>query len=279
MTNVSISAADVNKLRMQTGAGMMDCKKALTEANGDFEKAVEILRLKGAKISASRADRETKEGTVVAKISADGKNGVILGLSCETDFVARGEGFIAFAESCAELALNNNLSSLDALKSASLNGKPVADAITEQVGKIGEKIDIAQFGMISGEAVVAYIHSNKKSGAIVALNKGGNDAINLAGKQVGMQIVSMNPVAIDKDSIAPEVVEREMNVIRELCKQEGLPENKIEMVANGRLNKFFQENTLLNQAFVIDSTKKVSQMLNEVSKGLTVTAFKVIRLG
>jgi elongation factor Ts len=279
MTTVTISAADVNKLRQQTGSGMMDCKKALTESNGDFEKAIEILRLKGAKISASRADRETKEGTVVFKISADGKTGIILGLSCETDFVARGEGFIAFAEQCAEIGLQNKIDNVDTLKAAKMGNQTIGEAIIEQVGKIGEKIDIAQYGLISGETVVAYIHSNKKNGAIIALNQPSSDAISAAGKQVGMQIVSMNPVALDKSDVSAEIVKRELDLAKEKAKQDGKPENMLEKIANGALEKFYKEATLLNQEFIMDGTKKVSQMLDGVSKGLTVTAFKKVTLG
>lgn len=279
MSTVSISAADVNKLRQQTGSGMMDCKKALTEANGDFEKAIEILRLKGAKISASRADRETKEGAVVTKISADGKTGVILGLSCETDFVARGEGFIAFAESCAEIGLNNNIANVDALKEAKTGNQTIGEAIIEQVGKIGEKIDIAQYALLSGEAVVAYIHSNKKNGALIALNQASTDAILAAGKQVGMQIVSMNPVSLDKSDVSEDIVRRELDLAKEKAKQDGKPENMLEKIAMGALEKFYKEATLLNQEFIMDGTKKVSQMLDGVSKGLTVTAFKKVTLG
>ncbi len=278
MTSVSISASDVNKLRQQTGSGMMDCKKALTEANGDFEKAIEILRLKGAKISASRADRETKEGTVVFKISSDNKKGVILGLSCETDFVARGEGFITFAEQCAEIGLNNNISDADQLKAFPMNNVTVGDAIIEQVGKIGEKIDIAQYALLTGEAVVAYIHSNKKNGALIALNQSG-DAVAAAGKQVGMQIVSMNPIALDKNEVTEDVVKRELDLAKEKAKQDGKPENMLDKIAQGALEKFYKEATLLNQEFIMDGSKKVSQMLEDVSKGLTVTSFKKVTLG
>lgn len=278
MTSVSISASDVNKLRQQTGSGMMDCKKALTEANGDFEKAIEILRLKGAKISASRADRETKEGTVVFKISSDNKKGVILGLSCETDFVAHGEGFIAFAEQCAEIGLNNNISDADQLKAFPMNNVTVGDAIIEQVGKIGEKIDIAQYALLTGEAVVAYIHSNKKNGALIALNQSG-DAVAAAGKQVGMQIVSMNPIALDKNEVTEDVVKRELDLAKEKAKQDGKPENMLDKIAQGALEKFYKEATLLNQEFIMDGSKKVSQMLEDVSKGLTVTSFKKVTLG
>jgi elongation factor Ts len=279
MTTVTISAADVNKLRQQTGSGMMDCKKALTEANGDFEKAIEILRLKGAKISASRADRETKEGTVVTKISADGKSGVILGLSCETDFVARGEGFIAFAEQCAEIGLNTSISDVETLKAAMIGSQSIGDAVTEQVGKIGEKIDIAQYALLSGETVVSYIHSNKKNGSLIAMNQTSTEAIVNAGRQVGMQIVSMNPVSLDKGDVSEDIVKRELDLAKEKARQDGKPENMLEKIAMGALEKFYKEATLLNQEFIMDGSKKVSQMLDGVSKGLTVTAFKKVTLG
>lgn len=279
MTTVTISAADVNKLRHQTGSGMMDCKKALTEANGDFEKAIEILRLKGAKISASRADRETKEGVVVTKISADGKTGIILGLSCETDFVARGEGFIAFAEQCATLGLTNTITNVETLKSANLENVTLAEAIIAQIGKIGEKIDVVQYALLTGECVVSYIHSNKKNGALIALNQASTEAILAAGKQVGMQIVSMNPVSLDKSDVSDEIVKRELDLAKEKAKQDGKPDNMLDKIANGALEKFYKEATLLNQEFIMDGSKKVSQMLDGVSKGLTVTAFNKVTLG
>ncbi|MCX6190634.1 MAG: translation elongation factor Ts [Bacteroidetes bacterium] len=279
MTTVTISAADVNKLRHQTGSGMMDCKKALTEANGDFEKAIEILRLKGAKISASRADRETKEGVVVTKISADGKTGIILGLSCETDFVARGEGFIAFAEQCATLGLTNTIANVETLKSANLENVTLAEAIIAQIGKIGEKIDVVQYALLTGECVVSYIHSNKKNGALIALNQASTEAILAAGKQVGMQIVSMNPVSLDKSDVSEEIVKRELDLAKEKAKQDGKPDNMLDKIANGALEKFYKEATLLNQEFIMDGSKKVSQMLDGVSKGLTVTAFNKVTLG
>ncbi len=279
MTTVTISAADVNKLRHQTGSGMMDCKKALTEANGDFEKAIEILRLKGAKISASRADRETKEGVVVTKISADGKTGIILGLSCETDFVARGEGFIAFAEQCATLGLTNTIANVETLKSTNLENVTLAEAIIAQIGKIGEKIDVVQYALLTGECVVSYIHSNKKNGALIALNQASTEAILAAGKQVGMQIVSMNPVSLDKSDVSEEIVKRELDLAKEKAKQDGKPDNMLDKIANGALEKFYKEATLLNQEFIMDGSKKVSQMLDGVSKGLTVTAFNKVTLG
>jgi len=278
MSTVQISASDVNKLRQQTGAGMMDCKKALIEANGDFEAAIDYLRKKGAKVAASRQDRESNEGVVIAKTTADGKRGIVVEVNCETDFVAKNADFIAFANSIADLAIENNPASVDALTALDLNGSKLSDLILDQTGKIGEKIGVSKFETVSGEKVIAYIHGNYRLGVLVALTA---DAAGVeeAGKDVAMQIAAMNPVAIDKGDVDARTIERELEIAKEQIRAEGKPEEMVEKIAAGKLNKFYKESTLLNQEFVKDSSKSIAQFLDGVSKGLTVTAFKRVQLG
>jgi len=278
MSTVTISAADVNKLRQQTGAGMMDCKKALTETNGDFEAAIDFLRKKGAKVAASRQDRESNEGVVIARTSADGKRGVIIELNCETDFVAKNAEFVAFATAIAETAVENNPASLDALNELSVDGQKIGDAIIDKTGKIGEKIGVSKYEVIEGEKVIAYIHGNYRLGVLVALNSNPASAAE-TGKDVAMQIAAMNPVAIDKDGVDATTIERELEIAKEQIRLEGKPEEMVEKIAAGKLNKFYKDSTLLNQEFVKDSSKSVGQFLNTVEKGLTVTAFKRVALG
>jgi elongation factor Ts len=275
---MSISAADVNKLRQMTGAGMMDCKKALTETNGDFDAAVDFLRTKGAKISANRADRDAKEGAIIAKISADGKLGVIVQLSCETDFVAKNEDFVAFTHKLAEIAIANNAASIDALKALPMDGLTVADKIIEQVGKIGEKIDVVKYEIVSGENVVPYIHAGNKLSVLVSLNLAPNDANFIVGKDVAMQIAALNPVAVDKDGVDQTIIDREIAIGMDQARAEGKAEAMLEKIAQGKLGKFYKENTLLNQEFLKDNRKTVAQMLDATEKGLTVNSFKRISL-
>jgi elongation factor Ts len=279
MSTVTISAADVNKLRQMTGAGMMDCKKALTETNGDFEAAIDNLRKKGAKVSAARADREAKEGAVIAKTSADKKFGVIIQLSCETDFVAKNEDFVKFANQIADLAISNRPANVEALKALTIDGTTLADRITDQVGKIGEKIDVVKYEHIEGENIVSYIHGANRLGVLVSLNNPSTEANLIAGKDVAMQVAALNPVAVDKDDVDATVVAREIEVGKEQARAEGKPENMLEKIAMGKLNKFYKESTLLNQEFVKDSSKSVSQMLDAVEKGLSVKSFKRVALG
>ena len=265
MSTVQITAADVNKLRQQTGAGMMDCKKALTEANGDFEAAIDYLRKKGAKVAASRQDRESNEGVVIAKTTADGKRGVIIEFNCETDFVAKNADFVAFANSIADLAVEKNPASLEELTNLELNGEKLADTIISKTGTIGEK-------------VIAYIHGNYRLGVLVALSANPASADEV-GKDVAMQIAAMNPVAIDKTDVDSKTIERELEIAKDVIRAEGKPEEMVEKIAAGKLNKFYKDSTLLNQEFVKDSSKSVAQFLNDVDKGLTVTAFKRVQLG
>ncbi|HWV74484.1 MAG TPA: translation elongation factor Ts [Pseudosphingobacterium sp.] len=278
MSTVQISASDVNKLRQQTGAGMMDCKKALVEANGDFEAAVDYLRKKGAKVAASRQDRDSNEGVVIAKTTADGKRGVVVELNCETDFVAKNADFIAFAESIADAAINESPASVEELKSLEINGSKIADLLIDQTGKIGEKIEVSKYEVITAERVVPYIHGNYRLGVLVGLSVAAEGA-DEAGKDVAMQIAAMNPVAIDKDGVDTRTIERELEIAKEQIRAEGKPDNMVEKIAQGKLNKFYKDSTLLNQEFVKDSSKSVAQFLDSVSKGLTVTAFKRVQLG
>ncbi|KHJ39035.1 elongation factor Ts [Pedobacter glucosidilyticus] len=278
MSTVQISAADVNKLRQQTGAGMMDCKKALTESNGDFEAAVDYLRKKGAKVAASRQDRDSNEGVVIAKTTADGKKGVVVEVNCETDFVAKNADFIAFADAIAAKAIETNPASLEDLLAQELNGTKISDLILDQTGKIGEKIGVSKYEVIEAEKVVAYIHGNYRLGVLVGLSQ---DAagVDEAGKDVAMQIAAMSPVGVDKDDVDSRVIERELEIAKEQIRAEGKPEEMVEKIAAGKLNKFYKEQTLLNQEFVKDSSKDIRAFLNGVSNGLTVKSFKRVVLG
>lgn len=270
-----ITASDVNKLRQMTGSGMMDCKKALVEAEGDFDKAVEILRKKGQKVAAKRGDREASEGLVVAKSSEDGKRGVIAVLSCETDFVAKNDEFGQVANTIAEIGLSTGAASLDELKSKSFdgNGQSIEEKITEMIGKIGEKIEVSAYDVIEADGVIAYNHPGNQVASIVGVNSG-SDQSKDAGRDVAMQVAAMNPVALDKDQVPQEVIDKEMEIGKELARKEGKPEQILDKIATGRLNKFFKESTLLNQDFIKENKKSVAQYLKEVEDGLTITAFK-----
>lgn len=276
---MNITAADVNKLHQLTGAGMMDCKKALTEANGDFEEAVVILRKKGQKVSASRADREANEGVIIALTSADKTFGLIAEVTCETDFVAKNEDFGSLAHEIASIAMGKKITDKEALLQEHIGGITIAEKLIEYTGKIGEKISLQSLATISGEGVVSYVHSNNKLGVLVALSQGVNAEVEAAGKDVAMQIAAMNPVAVDKGDVDPSVVEREIEIGKDQARQEGKPEAIVEKIALGKLNKFYQDNTLLNQAFVKDNSVNIAQMLDKVSKGLTVKAFRRVAIG
>lgn len=276
---MAITAQDVNKLRQMTGAGMMDCKKALTEAEGDFDKAVELLRKKGQKVSASRADRETSEGVVFTKTNADNTEGILVAFTCETDFVAKNEEFVALGNAITDAAFENKSTSIEDIKQLPLAGLTVAEKIIEMTGKIGEKLEITAYELVSGEAVVPYTHSNQKLGVLVTLKNVNGADVTEAGKDVAMQIAAMNPVAVDKDGVDSAIVEKEIEIGKDQARQEGKPENIIEKIAMGKLNKFFAENTLLSQKFVKDNSVSISQYLDSVSKGLTVADFKRISIG
>ena len=276
---MAITAQDVNKLRQMTGAGMMDCKKALTEAEGDFDKAVELLRKKGQKVSASRADRETSEGVVFAKTVNDDKKGILIAFTCETDFVAKNEDFIKLGEEIIEVAAKENPSSIEALKALKSGNLTIAEKITETTGKIGEKLEISSYEILEGEKVVPYIHLNSKLGVLVALNNTNGTDVSEAGRDVAMQIAAMNPVAVDKDGVDADIIEKEIEIGKEQARQEGKPEQIIDKIAQGKLQKFFKENTLLNQAFVKDNSVSIQQYLDGINKGLTVSEFKRVVIG
>jgi len=277
--SVTISASDVNKLRQQTGAGMMDCRKALMESDGDFEKAIDYLRLHGQKVAAKREDREAKEGVVIAKTNADNTRGVLVNLSAETDFVSKNQDFIDFAQSLADVALANNITSIEDLKAASMEGATVGDKLLEVVAKIGEKIDIVKYEVVTAEAVVAYIHSGYRIGVLVSMNKPANEAITDAGRDAAMQIAAMNPLAVNAEGISQETIDREKALAIEQIKSEGKPADMAEKIAAGKMNKFFKDNTLLDQPFVKDNGVSVGAYLNSVENGLTVTDFKRIAVG
>ncbi len=274
-----ITAQDVNKLRTMTGAGMMDCKKALTEANGDFEKAIEILRKKGQKVSASRSDRDAKEGSVFIKTSNDKKEAVLIALNCETDFVAKNEEFQSLGKLIAETAFNKKPADTAALLAEKAGDLTINEKITELVGKIGEKLEISSFIHMTGEAVVPYIHAGSKLGVLVSLKGINGKDVTDAGKDVGMQIAAMNPVAVDETGVDKSLIEKELEIAKAQILAEGKPANMIDKIAQGKLQKFFKDNTLVHQAFVKDSSKTVAQYLDSVSKGLAVAEFKRVAIG
>lgn len=279
MSTVAITAADINKLRQMTGAGMMDCRKALTETNGDFEAAIDWLRKKGAKVAALRGDREAKEGVVIAQTTADNKTGIAICVSCETDFVSKNADFVAFVQSIADAAIANNVKSIDELNNVSINGTKVIELVNDKLASIGEKIGVTKFERIDAEYVASYIHGANRMGVLVGMNQAAAEA----GKDVAMQIAAMNPVAVDSSSVSAATVERERAIIVDQIKadpkMEGKPEEMITKIAEGKLNAFFKESTLLNQAFVKDSSKSVADFLKSVNADLKVTEFKRVALG
>ncbi|MBP6455813.1 MAG: elongation factor Ts [Chitinophagaceae bacterium] len=282
MSAITITAADINKLRKQTGAGMLDCRAALEESNGDFEAAIDFLRKKGQKVAAKRSDREANEGLVLAKTNADGKKGFLMNLTSETDFVAKNEDFIKFGLSLLDTAVSNNCNSLEEFLGTKYEAITVGEKLIEQVGVIGEKIEVTQFETIEADSVVAYNHAGYRVAVLVGLNKTG-ETIVAAGKDVAMQIAAMNPLAVNADSVSPEVVAREKAIIMETMqadpKMAGKPEEMLSKIAEGKIGAFFKENTLLAQAFVKDGSKSVEEFLSSVEKDLTVTEFKRLNIG
>ncbi|PLW92893.1 MAG: elongation factor Ts [Marinilabiliales bacterium] len=274
----NISAADVYKLRDMTGVGVMDCKKALVEADGDFEAAKDILRKKGQKLADKRAEREANEGIVVAKISDDSSYGAVMMLNCETDFVAKNEDFIASANKFVDAAIEARAKSMDEFLALQVEGRTIADNVTDLVGKIGEKITLSKYEVVEAENVVFYNHHSNRISALVGLNKSG-EAINVAGKDVAMQIAAMAPVAIDKDDVAPEIIEKELEVGRDQAREEGKPEEMLDKIAQGKLGKFFKEKTLLSQAYIKDNSMNIAQYLKSVDADLKVTKFYRLALG
>ncbi|MFW5758543.1 MAG: translation elongation factor Ts [Bacteroidota bacterium] len=270
----NITAAEVNKLRKQTGAGMMDCKKALVETNGDFEKAIDVLRKKGQKLATNRADRTANEGVVLAKVSDDKKSAAIIMFNCETDFVGKNQETIDFTKKLLDLGMEKGCKSAEELNATVTEGRPVNEHVTDMIGKTGEKLELAQFDIITGEAAYAYIHPGNRVAAIAAFNKADVNDLDSAGKDVVMQIAAMSPVALDKDAVPADIIEREIEIGKEQARQEGKPEDLLEKIALGKLNKFYKESTLLNQDFIKDSKKTVKQMLAGYDKDLTVIDFK-----
>ena len=272
---MSITAADINKLRQATGAGMMDCRKALTESNGDFEAAIDWLRKQGQKVAAKRSDREAKEGVIIAQTTADHKAGIVLCISCETDFVSKNAEFVAFAQSIADAAISNDVKSVEELNAVEINGAKVADLINDKLAAIGEKIEVSKFERVEAPYVASYIHGAYRMGVLVSLTKEAAEA----GKDVAMQIAAMNPLAVDESSISPETIEREKNIAIEMIKAEGKPAEMAEKIAAGKMNRFFKDNTLMAQAFVKDGNKSVADYLKGIDADLKVTDFKRIALG
>jgi elongation factor Ts len=271
----TITAADINKLRQATGAGMMDCRKALTESNGDFEAAIDWLRKQGQKVAAKRSDREAKEGVVLAKTTADNKSGIVLCISCETDFVSKNADFVAFAQSIADAAIAHNVKSAEELNNIELNGTKISDMINDKLAAIGEKIEVSKFERVEAPFVASYIHGANRMGVLVGLTVEAGEA----GKDVAMQIAAMNPLAVDETSIPADVIAREKEIAIELVKAEGKPAEMAEKIAMGKLNKFFKDNTLMAQPFVKDGNKSVAEYLKSVDANLSVTEFKRVALG
>ncbi|HPH22844.1 MAG TPA: translation elongation factor Ts [Chitinophagaceae bacterium] len=279
MSTVAVTAAEINKLRQATGAGMMDCRKALTESNGDFEAAIDWLRKQGQKIAAKRSDREAKEGVVIAQTTADNKTGFVICISCETDFVSKNTDFVAFAQSIADAAVANDVKSAEELSEVTVNGAKVADLINDKLAAIGEKIGIAKFERVEAPYVASYIHGAYRLGVLVALSTAAAEA----GKDVAMQIAALSPLAVDAESISAEAIERERNIVIETMKADpkmaGKPDEMIAKIAEGKLNVFFKEQTLLAQPFVKDGSKTVAEYLKSVNTDLKVLSFKRVALG
>jgi elongation factor Ts len=277
---MAITAQDVNKLRQETGAGMMDCKKALTEANGDFEAAKDILRKQGQKIASKRADNVTSEGIVLTQVNEAGNNGKVVAIACETEPVSKVEDFKNLAKAVLEAAVSTNATSKEELLAATqADGRSLQDHITDLMGKIGEKIDVISYESVSADQVVAYNHSNGKLGVLVGLNNTNGTDVTEVGKDIAMQIAAMKPIALDKDGVDAATIEREIEIGKEQARQEGKPEAMLEKIAQGKLNKFYKENTLLNQEFVKDPSLTITQLLDKTSKGLTVSEFKRVAIG
>ena len=278
MSTVTISAQDINKLRQMTGAGMMDCRKALTETNGDFEAAIDWLRKQGQKVAAKRSDREAKEGVVIAKTTPDNKTGIVVCVSCETDFVSKNADFVAFGQSIADAAISNNVKSLDELLASKAGNATVAELVNDKLAAIGEKIGVTKFERIDAEYVASYIHGAYRIGVLVGLNKASAEA----GKDIAMQIAALNPVAVDAASVPADVIAREKSIIVELMKQDpkmaGKPDEMLAKIAEGKMGAFFKEQTLTAQAFVKDGSKTVADYLKE-SGDVKVTEFKRVALG
>ena len=270
---MDISAQEVVKLRQRTGAGVMDCKSVLRESGGDVQKAIELLRKRGQKLSQARSGRETKQGRVLLRRSKDNKVGMLLALSCETDFVAKNDDFNRVAEAIADVAFSKSPTDISALLQLKHEELSLTEHIDDLVAKIGEKVNISHYKSLEGEHVVGYLHAGEKLGVLVALQNADPDACEVAGKNVALQVAAMNPLALDKDSITGEAIQKELEIAKEIARKEGKPENLLEKIAQGRLQKFFKEQTLLAQPFVKDSALSVAKYLETVSKGLRIASF------
>ena len=273
---MAISAKEVNELRKMTGAGMMDCKKALTEAEGDMEKAIELLRKKGQKVSASRQDRSTSEGVVFTKVNDAGNEGFAITLQCETDFVAKNDDFKGLGQKIADAVSSSSAGSVEDVMNVEVDGQKISDLLTDNMGKIGEKLEIGAFEKVTGESVIPYIHAGSKLAVLVALNGGTN--AEAVGKDLAMQIAAMNPIAIDKNGVAQDILDKEMALGREMALAEGKPENIVDKIAEGKVTRFLKDNTLLGQAFVKDGSKTVEAYLKE-NGNATVAEFKRVAIG
>lgn len=269
----NITAAEVNKLRKQTGAGMMDCKKALVESDGDFDVAIDYLRKKGQKVAANRSDRDAAEGVVLSKVNDARTLGAVIMINCETDFVAKNEAFVNYAQDVLDLAIANNAKTSDEVLALTLNGVSVQDSLVDQIGKIGEKIELGGFSVIEDAFLAAYIHPGNRIATVVALNKV-VDGIGEVAKDMAMQVAAMNPIALDQSFVDQATIDRELNVFRDLIRQEGKPEEMVEKIAAGKLNRFFKESTLINQDFIKDSKQSVGNYLKAIDKDLAISSFK-----
>ena len=272
----NITAAAVNELRKRTGVGMMDCKKALVECDGDMDKAIDYLREKGQKLAAKRADRDASEGAVLALVNADKTFAAVIMMNCETDFVAKNEDFVAFTREVLQTAVDAKAKSLEEVMALTINGLSVETMIVEQVAKIGEKITLSHYYPIEAVATYAYVHPGNRMASVVGLSKAGYDE---EGKEMSMQVIAGRPVALNKESVPAEVIEREMEVYRGQVREEGKPENMVEKIAEGKLNKFFKESTLLSQEYTREAKVSVEEHLRKIDKDLTITAFQRAELG
>lgn len=275
---MAITAQDVNKLRQTTGAGMMDCKNALVEANGDFDTAIDILRKKGQKVANKRADRDTAEGAVIAKTNENATKGVVVMLNCETDFVAKNDEYVAFTTAVADAALNSNVKTTEDLMNQTIDGLAISDKINEMVGKIGEKIQIGSFEVIEAAQVFAYIHPGNRLASLIGITKNSADFVEM-GKNLTMQIAAMAPVSIDESDINPEILQKEKEIAMDLARNEGKAEAMLEKIAMGRVSKFVKESTLLNQEFIKDNKLNVAQYISSVDKDIKVVAIKRVAVG
>ncbi|MBC8314433.1 MAG: elongation factor Ts [Bacteroidales bacterium] len=276
---MNITAKDVSKLRQRTGAGMMDCKKALQESKGDFDQAVDYLRKKGQKVASKRADRDANEGIAIARTNTDKNFGAVVMVSCETDFVGKNEEFIQFANDLLDLGIDNQLTETAQLKPMKVGDLTVEEKLNELLGKTGEKMQIASFQSIAAPAVFVYNHHGNRLATIVGFNKKDVEGIDELGREVAMQVAAMNPVAIDKEDVDKAIVDHEIEIGKEQARQAGKPEDLLEKIAMGKLNKFYKESTLVNQEFIKDNKKSVGQYISEYDKELKVVAFKRLELG